>query len=518
VNKNQAPAIVIIISTMFALCAPDAASAIPSGWPNSISSRYGFHELGQAIRKEKGYPATGTNIEKARYVFSRMNEVAKTYSLTPGTGNPLSNTIIGVCRLGNDPECADSFKYGPGWGNCGEWSYAMSQIFGGAGVISRVAYGDKASGAGSSYSFGGTDTMVLVQERAPDGRISERVFDAFRAAFHSPTNVPTASTLKEWGDRPLTDADKWKDEKTVSWQADERIDKPFIKDAATETVMVTSYPGKLDPTKVNRPDTSKEALEKAEKMANKEKSLQKEREKEKEMTSKAARDQAAKEAMGKEIAAKAARDQAAKEAKTKEMAAKAARDQSNVKPTTPRAVPIQKVITENDVYKGFVRSKDGSYTTLTETYDTTGRLVRVTHTHYDKKGNVTGRNVYPVHQAPPSTGNGGTVQKPTEDIPTRPMTSMNIPHLPKVSGSDVAAGFLGAAAAVAGAATAISDAVGDQGPNMKGGNNSQGTTSGSSRTDCKGGGSGPFGDGCVTPGGTVSTQPYPGQTVVIPGQ
>jgi len=231
-----------------------SGAAAPAGWPTSISDQNGFSNLGKAIQNEPGFPAKGSDVEKARYIFSRMDEAATVYGLKSGSGGVISNTVIGLYRLGNDPEGAECLKGAVGWGNCGEWSYAFSEILGGAGVTNRVAFGDSSGGAGASLGFGGTDTMVVVEERSPDGKLSRRVFDVFRAAFHSGQNQPTAASLKEWGDLPLTDNDRWKDETTVVWQG--KVGKPFVKDAATEKIIELTLSSRLDPRNTNRPQSA----------------------------------------------------------------------------------------------------------------------------------------------------------------------------------------------------------------------------------------------------------------------
>jgi hypothetical protein len=233
---------------------PSSGCGAPQYWPIDLSADTGFNDLGQAIKKEPGFPRHESDIEKARYVFSRMAEVASRYGLESGTGGFMSNTMIGLGRFRFDPENADCLKTNVAWGNCGEWSYAFSEILSGAGVSANtVAYGDKAGGSGRSLGFGGTDTMVIVEERAPDGRTSRRVFDPFRAAFHSGTHQPTPETLAEWGDIPLTDYDKWRDETVVSWQSRDVIGKPYIKRSYDEAELQLIPDPKRDPRAYDRP-------------------------------------------------------------------------------------------------------------------------------------------------------------------------------------------------------------------------------------------------------------------------
>lgn len=203
-----------------------------SSWPDSISKSTGFHDLGAAIKSEPGFPSDGTDVEKARYVFGRLPNIAKKYDLKMGNGHPWSNLVVGITRIGNDPENADPLKRYPHWGNCGDWSYAFSEILTGANVPARVAFGDSTSDQGYSNAFNGTDTMVIVEEKASDGRVSRRVFDPFRAGYHSGTNQPTEESIKDWEDIPLSDQDKWLDEQTMSWQ--KMVGKKYVKDAGNQ--------------------------------------------------------------------------------------------------------------------------------------------------------------------------------------------------------------------------------------------------------------------------------------------
>jgi hypothetical protein len=241
--------ITALLALLFVVAHP--SSAIPPGWPDTISTESGFADLGRAIRNEPDFPASGTRIERARYVFLRLRDVAQSYGLKPGSGKPLSNLVIGLYRLTDDPEGAQCLKGAIGWGNCGEWSYAMSEILAGAGVTNFVAFGDESGGTGSSFFFTGTDTMVIVEERSRDGKVSRRVFDAFRATYRMPEDLPTARSLQEWGDMPLTDYDRWKDETRQSWQ--DRVVKPFIKEATTQMeIDLRPRPG-VDPSDTHRP-------------------------------------------------------------------------------------------------------------------------------------------------------------------------------------------------------------------------------------------------------------------------
>lgn len=234
--KRSATLLQIIL--LIFLCTPKFGLAEhPSAWPTNIGTKTSFQSLGIAISTEADFPFNGTDIEKARYVFSRLPDIAKTYELKTGSGGIFSNLVIFTLReVGSDPENADSLKAYPHWGNCGEWSYAFSEILNGAGVTSnRVAFGDKSSSTGYSAAFNGTDTMVIVEETAPDGHVSRRVFDPFRAGYHSGINQPTDATVKKWGDLPLTNKDKWQNEQTPAWQS--IIGKQYVKDAALQSVL-----------------------------------------------------------------------------------------------------------------------------------------------------------------------------------------------------------------------------------------------------------------------------------------
>jgi hypothetical protein len=188
------------------------------------------------MRNTHGFPINGSDLQKARFVFAQMGLVAQMYGLKPGSGWPLSQFVIGTHRFcGNDPENTDSLKGAGHWGNCGEWSYAFAEILGGAGVINRVVYGDASCEPGVSAFFGGNDTTVIVEERSKDGGVSRRVFDVFQAAYQSTTGIPTVQTLRDWGDLPLTDEDRWQGE-SVSWLSD-GVGKPCVKDGVTQTVL-----------------------------------------------------------------------------------------------------------------------------------------------------------------------------------------------------------------------------------------------------------------------------------------
>lgn len=235
----------ILVSGLLLVCLVGAVglAQAASHWPASISGPTGFQDLGKAITKDPGFPAKGSEAEKARFVFSKLPEIAKRYDLEAGSGSLASQAWIGLGRFGSDPENVGGLKGCAGWGNCGEWSYAFSEVLGGAGVESKVAYGDKSGGTGAGLGHGGTDTMVIVMERTPDGALSRRVFDPFRAAFHGKDWRPTAGTVPVWTDRPLTDNDKLpRDAGRTSWQSDPLISKPFIKDANSQDLLPPHEP------------------------------------------------------------------------------------------------------------------------------------------------------------------------------------------------------------------------------------------------------------------------------------
>jgi hypothetical protein len=220
------------------LAASTSVLAAPnSTWPASIATTQGFNDLGKAIANSQSFPRTGTDVDKAGYVFRQLPAIAKKYGLKPGSGSKLSDLVIGLYRkFGTDPENADSLKGKAGWGNCGEWTYAFSEVLDGAGVLSRVVFGDK-SGQGGEFagSFTGTDTTLYVEEVLTDGRTSRRVFDAFRAVYHGKDYVPTPETLRTWGNVPLQDTDKLARDQQISWQRN--VGKPYVKDASTLEVL-----------------------------------------------------------------------------------------------------------------------------------------------------------------------------------------------------------------------------------------------------------------------------------------
>jgi PDZ domain len=122
-----------------------------------------------------------------------------------------------------------------------------------------VVFADASCEPGVSWGFGSNDTTVIVEERSKDGGISRRVFDVFQAAYKSPTGIPTAATLREWGDLPLTDEDRWQGER-VSWLSD-GVDKPCVKDGVTET-RLDDPTARTTPSTRERPTPSDSSNEK----------------------------------------------------------------------------------------------------------------------------------------------------------------------------------------------------------------------------------------------------------------
>src|SRR5712691_8065895 len=224
------PLLAGILLASFAANGPPAQAASTTHWPTNIKGPTGFADLGKQIARNSDFPANGSEIDKARYVFSQLPVVAKKYTLSAGDGGAGSLAILWDRVTGDDPENADSLKT-RGYGNCGEWSYAFQEMLTGAAPksASRVIYGDKKEGPGHSIGFGGTDTTLIVEERTADGEISRRVFDAFRAGFHGKNGTATDDSIKNWSDRPLTDDDQLpRDANSKSWQ--KVVGKPYVKD------------------------------------------------------------------------------------------------------------------------------------------------------------------------------------------------------------------------------------------------------------------------------------------------
>ena len=204
--------------------------------------------MGKAIANEAGFPKNGTQREKANYVASRLPEAARTYSLKTGSGSVLSQWKVLIPRYldalakklwgGGDRENAAELKSG-GTGNCGEWSYAFSEMLASAGVESQVVFADKSPKPGSSWKFSGTDTAVLVEERDPSGRVFKRIYDPFRTGYSSKEKQPHASWLPVWTDVPLTEDDMTEAEKKAlrkTWLKD-LIKKKYLKSSGNQNLI-----------------------------------------------------------------------------------------------------------------------------------------------------------------------------------------------------------------------------------------------------------------------------------------
>ena len=168
------------------LCVTPPWSCAQAGWPTSVSGPTGFADLGKAMSEDPGFPHGGSDVQKAEFIFLHMGVVANKYGLKAGSGAGPRAWVIRVDRNFTDPENADSLKGCTGYGNCGEWSYAFSEILGGAGVVSRPVFAAKTcTRDAKDDKFTDTDTTVIVEEVLPNGTVSRRVFDTFRAAYHS---------------------------------------------------------------------------------------------------------------------------------------------------------------------------------------------------------------------------------------------------------------------------------------------------------------------------------------------
>lgn len=224
-------------------------------WPESVSDKRGFAKLGKAIILEPGYPAKGSDVEKARHIMSRLPAIAQKYNLRAGSGGVFSQAAVGIARfvdnvmqaLGRgDPENAATLK-SAGVGNCGEWSWAFSEILTAAGVTNKVIYADNSSEKGASLAHTGTDTAVLVVDLDKDKRPVNRVFDPYQAAFYDPKKrQPTADSVALWTDLPMTDADQSpQDRKSIKAVWQKQVVKPFIKDAVTQDLLFESNDAEL---------------------------------------------------------------------------------------------------------------------------------------------------------------------------------------------------------------------------------------------------------------------------------
>jgi hypothetical protein len=197
------------------------------------------------MSEDPGFPHGGSDVQKAEFIFLHMGVVANKYGLKAGSGAGPRAWVIRVDRNFTDPENADSLKGCTGYGNCGEWSYAFSEILGGAGVVSRPVFAAKTcTRDAKDDKFTDTDTTVIVEEVLPNGTVSRRVFDTFRAAYHSGSYIgggqPNSKELQKWGNLPLTNADKLPGE-SESWLTN-YVGKPCIKDASSEDLLPLKPP------------------------------------------------------------------------------------------------------------------------------------------------------------------------------------------------------------------------------------------------------------------------------------
>jgi hypothetical protein len=115
--------------------------------------------------------------------------------------------------LGRETDRALALKVS-GTGNCGEWQAAFAQILSGAGVkdFDQVVGDTK---PGDDINEDDNHAAIVVRERAPNGLVSRRVFDPYYAVLNGASDPVT----RHWSDRPLTERDKWGDERhRQSWQ------------------------------------------------------------------------------------------------------------------------------------------------------------------------------------------------------------------------------------------------------------------------------------------------------------
>lgn len=229
----------IVVSILFGSTILSVIAIDTSHWPNHIHGGTAFADIGKAIANEPDFPTHGTDVEKAKYAFSRLPEIESKYGLVAGTGGKWSDLVVGAGRKGDfrDPESVNSLK-AFGRGNCAEWSMAFQEVLRGVGVNSTVIYGDYSSEPGFSDGFTGTDTALYVDEVGPDGRKVRRVFDPFRAVYHAQKDGKTVSSqLDRWGDQPLSASDRLGRDKSEDDPWQDYIQKPFVKAAATEQVL-----------------------------------------------------------------------------------------------------------------------------------------------------------------------------------------------------------------------------------------------------------------------------------------
>src|SRR5437867_2199801 len=84
---------------VFVCCRSANSADNTEHWPSELSQRtHAFSNLGAAIAREKGFPVTGTEVEKANYMFSRWPDVVEHYGLTAGTGSRPSDLTIWALR------------------------------------------------------------------------------------------------------------------------------------------------------------------------------------------------------------------------------------------------------------------------------------------------------------------------------------------------------------------------------------------------------------------------------------
>jgi len=228
----------------WALCAIVGAGAevqAQANWPSHLSLReHSFLKIGQAIANEPGFPIHGTEVQKADYMFSRLPKVVEHYGLTAGTGSKLSDWTVGGLRMfdGLDAEGSASMKSSLGIGNCSEFTFMFQDMLKGTGVAGHVIYADDDPNKGYSSGFTGTDTALYVNEVGPDGVIVRRVFDAFRATHHHQgQNKPWKDMLEEWGNRPMTNADRLGRDPAglTSWL--NHLEKGYVKAQDTEELV-----------------------------------------------------------------------------------------------------------------------------------------------------------------------------------------------------------------------------------------------------------------------------------------
>lgn len=200
-------------------------------WPSTLRSSDSFDGIGKAISREPMFPFAGTDVDKARFVMTRLPDIVSKYGLETGSGGLTSNLVIQAGRFFDrfDPESNGPIKL-TGDGNCAEFSMFFQDVLRAAGVHSQVFYGDKNPDEGHSMTFAGTDTAVYVNETLPNGKTIRRVFDAFRAVYHhqQAERGPWSNTIASWSDKPMTQADKRPGEQDV-WLEKLRPVKKYVK-------------------------------------------------------------------------------------------------------------------------------------------------------------------------------------------------------------------------------------------------------------------------------------------------